>query len=125
MYEYRAKIINVVDGDTIDVDIDLGFHITVRQRCRLAGINTPELRDPDPTVRAKGVEAKRFVEAWVAKHQNAAASPGAVTVRSEKPYPDDKYGRYLADVYCLAHPDDTTGLNAALVDEGLATLMKG
>jgi len=124
VYEYKARIINVVDGDTIDVDIDLGFRITVRQRCRLAGINTPEMRDPDPAIRAKAVEAKQFVEQWVARHQNAAASPGVVAVKSEKPYPDDKYGRYLAYVFCVMHESDST-LNAELLAVGLAVPMKG
>ena len=59
MYIYRVKkITNVVDGDTIDVDIDLGFNISYSQRVRLAGIDTPESRTKDLREKALGLESK-------------------------------------------------------------------
>ena len=46
-YTYKAKLVRCVDGDTMDVDVDLGFHLTARIRCRLLGVNTPERGRPD------------------------------------------------------------------------------
>ena len=54
MYEYKAKLVRVVDGDTIDCEIDLGFDITVRQRVRFAGINAPESRTRDLEEKKRG-----------------------------------------------------------------------
>ena len=48
-YTYKAKLVRCVDGDTMDVDVDLGFHLTARIRCRLLGVNTPERGRPDFT----------------------------------------------------------------------------
>ena len=62
MYTYAARLVRVVDGDTVDLDIDLGFHITVRERFRLAGIDTPELRDRNTELRAAAYEAMRYLE---------------------------------------------------------------
>jgi len=81
-YLYKAIIVNAVDGDTLDVDVDLGFRITMRQRVRLYGINTPERGD------AGHLDAKEAVSRHVGKE---------VTIRSHKP--EDKYGRWLATVY--------------------------
>ena len=59
MYEYRVKkLIKVVDGDTIDVEIDLGFDISITQRVRLAGIDTPESRTRDLAEKELGLEVK-------------------------------------------------------------------
>ena len=63
MYEYRVKkLINVVDGDTIDVDIDLGFDISLSKRVRMAGIDTPESRTTDKIEKALGLEAKEYLK---------------------------------------------------------------
>jgi micrococcal nuclease len=60
MYEYRVKqVLRVVDGDTIDVDIDLGFDISFTSRVRLAGIDTPESRTTDKKEKALGLEVKQ------------------------------------------------------------------
>ena len=63
MYEYKTKIVKVVDGDTVDVDIDLGFGVWLRkQRVRLFGINTPESRTRDLEEKARGLAAKDRVK---------------------------------------------------------------
>ncbi len=63
MYHYKAKLLRVVDGDTIDVDIDLGFDVWLRkQRIRLAGIDTPESRTRNKAEKALGLQAKAFLE---------------------------------------------------------------
>ena len=62
MYHYKAKLLRVVDGDTIDVDIDLGFDVWLRkQRIRLAGIDTPESRTRNKAEKALGLKAKEFL----------------------------------------------------------------
>jgi micrococcal nuclease len=58
MYTYKAKLDRVVDGDTLDANIDLGFDVTVRKRIRLAGINTPESRTRDLEEKKRGLAAK-------------------------------------------------------------------
>ena len=64
MYEYRAKIRRVVDGDTVDVDIDLGFGVWLKkQRVRLYGIDTPESRTRDLDEKKFGLMAKEFLKA--------------------------------------------------------------
>lgn len=81
-YLYKAKILSIVDGDTLDVIVDLGFRITITQRVRLYGINTPE----------RGQEG--YLEAKNALVPYIGAD---VTIKSYKP--EDKYGRWLGAVY--------------------------
>lgn len=65
MYEYKCKLIKVVDGDTVDVDIDLGFGVWMRkQRIRLYGIDTPESRTRDLEEKKYGLAAKMFLTKW-------------------------------------------------------------
>ena len=62
MYEYKCKLVKVVDGDTIDIDIDLGFGVWLqKQRIRLYGIDTPESRTSDATEKIYGMAAKEFL----------------------------------------------------------------
>jgi endonuclease YncB( thermonuclease family) len=95
-YRYLAEVIGVVDGDTIDVRIDLGFDIVRRERVRIDGINTPEIRTKDAEVKQRGVAAREFVVAWVAEHPRVRLT----TVKDS-----DKYGRYLARVQGLDGSD--------------------
>jgi len=103
-YVYHAQIINVVDGDTVDANVDLGFNIFFKVRLRLNGINTAELKDADATKRAAGNRAKERVTELL-KGRN-------VVIESRK---IDKYGRYLADIYL-----DSVNINQQLITEGLA-----
>lgn len=86
MYEYKAKIINVVDGDTFDLDVDLGFHIGHKIRVRLLGIDTPEIRGNKE--KELGLICKKFAENFVGKD---------VVVKSEKDMDakTDSFGRWL------------------------------
>jgi micrococcal nuclease len=90
MYEYAARLVRVVDGDTLVLILDLGFSITRTETVRVAGVDTSELNSPDPLVRAAAQIAKSFVEAQL--------SGAVIKVQTAKPYPTDKYGRYLATV---------------------------
>ena len=89
MYEYRVKkITKIVDGDTIDVDIDLGFNVSFSQRVRLAGIDTPESRTTDKYEKELGLEVKKKLAELLANAKD-------VVIRTEKPDSSEKYGRIL------------------------------
>ena len=93
MYEYYVREVkNIVDGDTIDVVIDLGFNVLFEQRVRLAGIDTPESRTSDKAEKALGLEAKEYLK----KHIKAAKN---IVIRTEKMDSSEKYGRILGWVY--------------------------
>lgn len=89
MYEYHVKKVNnVVDGDTIDVEIDLGFDISFSSRVRLAGIDTPESRTKDKTEKTLGLEAKEYVKSKIKDAKE-------VVIKTEKMDSSEKYGRIL------------------------------
>lgn len=111
MYEYNIKkVTKVVDGDTIDVDIDLGFNISYSQRVRLAGIDTPESRTKDAREKALGLEVKD-------KIKKAIESAKTVVIKTELPDSTEKYGRILGWVYL---DGAAKSLNEQLIDEGYA-----
>ena len=111
MYEYNIKkVTKVVDGDTIDVDIDLGFNISFAQRVRLAGIDTPESRTKDAREKALGLEVKNKVK-------SAIDSAKTVIIKTELPDSTEKYGRILGWVYL---DGAAKSLNEQLIDEGYA-----
>ena len=90
MYEYRCKVLRIVDGDTIDVDIDLGFGIWIhKERVRLAGIDTPESRTRDLTEKAFGLASKQFV-----KDIMPIGSQQIIKTQKDK---TGKFGRILGD----------------------------
>jgi micrococcal nuclease len=111
MYEYFVKEVkNVVDGDTIDVIIDLGFDILFSSRVRLAGIDTPESRTTDKAEKALGIEAKEYLK----KHLKDAKS---VVIRTEKMDSSEKYGRILGWVYVNG---ESESLNNKMINDGYA-----
>ena len=89
MYTYKAKLDRVIDGDTIDVDIDLGFDIQIKKRVRFAGINTPESRTRDLEEKARGLAAKDRVKAILAENPTFTLQSNEV----------GKYGRVLGLIY--------------------------
>jgi len=108
MYEYAIKeIVKVVDGDTIDILIDLGFDLTKKERVRLAGIDTPESRTRDLEEKAMGLEAKDFL---TRRLKDGKAS--GLRVKTEK---DGKYGRMLGWILC-----GETNINNEMVYRGYA-----
>ena len=111
MYEYYVKKVeNVVDGDTIDVLIDLGFDILFASRVRLAGIDTPESRTKDLAEKSLGLEAKEYLK----KHLKDAKS---VIIKTEKMDSSEKYGRILGWVYV---DGNTISLNDMMINDGYA-----
>jgi micrococcal nuclease len=90
MYEYTAKITRVVDGDTVDALIDLGFDIHVKKRIRLYGINTPETRTRDKEEKSRGLAAKARLEDILDQDNNI------VTIKS---HGVGKFGRCLGELF--------------------------
>jgi micrococcal nuclease len=105
-YLYRARVIKVVDGDTFDAQVDLGFTVTVTVRFRMIGIDTMEVNDKDTVKRALAMQAKLFC---VDKMLNKD-----VIMQT---YKTDKYGRWLAEVYL---PSETKTVNVQLLEAKLA-----
>lgn len=103
-YVYNARIVNVVDGDTIDMLVDLGFHTYIKDRFRLSGINTAEMNSTDAVERKLAQDAKQWMMSFLNKD---------VVIKSMK---KDKYGRYLAYIY----KDSDISLNDQMLSLGLA-----
>ena len=111
MYEYFVEEVkSVVDGDTIDVVIDLGFDILFASRVRLAGIDTPESRTTDKAEKALGLEAKEYLK----KQLKDAKS---VVIRTEKMNSSEKYGRILGWVYING---ESESVNNKMINDGYA-----
>jgi micrococcal nuclease len=95
MYEYRARCVNVVDGDTLDLVVDVGLYLTARARCRISGINTPELHAKDDAERDRAARAKAFVIDALSMTAEQRADSWPLKIRT---YKSDSFGRWLADV---------------------------
>ena len=110
-YIYRIKnIFLVVDGDTIDADIDLGFSISLEKRIRLAGIDTPESRTTDLKEKALGLESKE----WLKKKVEGAKN---ILIKTELPDSTEKYGRIIGHLFIN---NESTSLNDQMIVEGYA-----
>ena len=109
MYTYKATLDRVVDGDTIDANIDLGFDITIHKRIRLAGIDTPESRTRDLEEKKRGLASKdKLIE---------ILGNGDFILESKEV---GKYGRVLGTLY-----KDDMNINDTLVNEGFAVEYNG
>ena len=110
-YVYRIRSVHkVVDGDTIDADIDLGFDISLTKRIRLAGIDTPESRTTDAYEKKLGLEVKDWL-----KHRLEFAKD--ILIKTELPDSTEKYGRIIGHLYING---EVTSINNQMIDEGYA-----
>jgi micrococcal nuclease len=107
---YVKKVTKIVDGDTIDVEIDLGFNISYSQRVRLAGIDTPESRTTDKYEKALGLEVKK-------KLGELIANAKTIVIKTELPDSSEKYGRILGWLYL---DGAEKSVNEALIAGGYA-----
>ena len=104
MFEYKCKVTKVVDGDTVDVDIDLGFGVWLRdQRVRLYGIDTPESRTSDPFEKQYGKAATEFLKKWL--------DGGDITIKTHKDG-RGKFGRILGELWVF-----DTNVNKKMIEE--------
>ena len=113
-YWYTGKVLNVVDGDTVDLMIDLGFSIHHKIRVRLYGVNTPESRTKDAAEKEMGLKAKEFTKDWLHNHETVFIK----TVVDK----NEKYGRVLAELYSSGDIDSPTTacLNKDIIESGYA-----
>ena len=115
-YIYRIKSVNkVVDGDTIDASIDLGFDISLEKRIRLAGVDTPESRTTDLKEKAMGLESKE----WLKKKLEGAKD---IIIKTELPDSTEKYGRIIGHLFINGQE---TSLNNQMITEGYALAYDG
>ena len=108
MYTYKAKLVKVVDGDTIDVTIDLGFDVSVKKRVRFEGINAPESRTRDLKEKALGLAAKDRVKAILAENPKFDLESTEV----------GKYGRVLGKIH-ITILDGTESLTQICLNDQL------
>ena len=119
-YNFRVvKINRVVDGDTIDVTIDLGFDLYKKERVRVAGVDTPEKRTRNLEEKALGVDATAWLKQ---KLEETIKGDEELTVRTELVGGTGKYGRLLGWLYIN---EDTVSLNEQMITEGYAHAYDG
>ena len=113
MYEYSCKITRVVDGDTVDCILDLGFSILHKCRVRLYGIDTPESRTRDKDEKARGKIASKFLK-------DAIDNGKKVILRSKLKDSKGKYGRVLGEIVV-----DDININVSMIENYLAVAYFG
>ena len=90
LFTYKVKeVLRIIDGDTLIINIDIGFNLTLSQTIRIKDIDAPELRTIDPLEKAQGIASRTFVENWLKEK--------SLIVQT---YKDDKYGRMLGNFIC-------------------------
>ena len=112
---YSAKVLDVIDGDTLDLVVDLGFDVHFRVRVRLHGINTPESRTSDKAEKELGLKAKAYTKDWTTRHSTVFVK----TVKDKK----EKFGRILAEIY--SDELKTACLNEDIIEAGFARKYNG
>ena len=113
MYEYKCKITRVVDGDTVDIDIDLGFGVWLhKERVRIYGIDTPESRTRDKVEKKYGLMAKEFVKQFV--------KGDSIKLTTQKYDAKGKFGRILGDIIV-----DNKSLSDTMIQEHHAVIYHG
>ena len=109
MYEYRCTVVKIIDGDTVDVDIDLGFGIWMhKERIRLLGIDTPESRTRDKEEKKYGLAAKKYLTEML-------NDEGGIVLKTKKDA-EGKFGRILGELWRTTDNADKS-INQYLVDE--------
>ena len=114
IFVYRARLVRVVDGDTCDLTVDVGFHMTTTQRFRLLGINTPELHSKDLTERERAVAATQALTSMLSQ----GGGDWPLLVRTQK---SDAFGRWLAEIWI---ENNSLHVNDALLAGGFAVPFK-
>jgi micrococcal nuclease len=124
-FKYRIKALEkVVDGDTIDVAIDLGFDVCTSQRVRLLGIDTPESRTSDKEEKPFGLLSKKKLKEWCLKAVASEKDDIEMEIRCPEADSRGKFGRVLAEVW--VREDETwTNVNKWMCDNGYAVPYTG
>ena len=114
MYTYKIDVLKVIDGDTIDANIDLGFDVSVKKRIRFMGINTPESRTRDLEEKELGIDATNWLKE---KLESTLDGDDQLFIRTELVGGTGKYGRLLGWCYI---GDSEVSLNEQMITEGYA-----
>jgi micrococcal nuclease len=104
MYNYNAMVFRIIDGDTVVLDIDLGFTIHWKSSCRLWGVNTPELRSKDESIKDNALKSRQYLV--------EALPLGSKVVINSKEL--DKYGRPLVEIFA-----NGVNINEDIISKGL------
>ena len=119
-FKYRVSSLEkVVDGDTIDVNIDLGFDVCTKQRVRLLGIDTPESRTSDKEEKVFGLLSKKKLKEWCLKAVASEKDDIEIELRCPEADSRGKFGRGLAEVW-VGEDGNWTNVNKWMCDEGYA-----
>ena len=118
-YIYRAKLDRVIDGDTVDALIDVGFDIWFKKRIRFKGIDTWESRTRNLDEKKKGLAAKKRLEELLLE---VSSKPGYFRIRS---YGLGKYGRVLGEIFIMDEAGVQWNINDTLITEGHAYVYEG
>ena len=110
MYIYKCEILKVIDGDTLDVMIDLGFNIKMKERVRLLGVDTPEVFGPKTVTEGKA--ASDFTKTWVETQQKLK---GRFELHSKKYDAREKYGRVLGTIKFVSEAGTVEDLSETLI----------
>jgi micrococcal nuclease len=117
MYEYRCKVVHIVDGDTVDVDIDLGFGVWLKkERIRMFGIDTPESRTRDLEEKKYGLAAKKFITEML-------DDEGGIVLKTRKDA-EGKFGRILGELWRTTNYADKS-INDYMIDKRHAVAYHG
>lgn len=111
MYEYKCLTVRVIDGNTIDAEVDLGFNVLVRQRIKLHGVNAPDIKSYNEDIKILAQKAKQRLTELIGKEFYCN------TVMNKR----GKAGRTLGYVYVIDENENRIDVNQILIDEGLAT----
>ena len=120
MYEYKAKLVRVIDGDTIDCMIDLGFDIWFKARVRMYGINTPESRTRDKEEKKRGLLAKARLKELLIKDNRGDYFIINTLIDKKNKKEKGKFGRVLGTIIV-----NDININKQLIDEGHAVAYFG
>ena len=112
MYEYRVEVDRVIDGDTVDVIIDLGFEVFVKERVRLAGLDAPEVRTRDLFEKEKGIVTKDWLQDRL---NDAYESDAPIILRTTQYNPRGKFGRCIGTLHI-----NEVNINEEMLEKGLA-----
>jgi endonuclease YncB( thermonuclease family) len=115
MYTYHATLDRVVDGDTVDMNIDLGFNVWVKKRVRLHHVDTPEKRTRDLLEKVFGYLASDYVSIALGKAKS-------MVIKTSIDGPTDKYGRVLGEIWC---DNDVYSINDQLIQKRYAVKYEG
>jgi micrococcal nuclease len=111
MYDYKCLTMRVIDGSTIDAEIDLGFNVLVRQRIKLHGVNAPDIKSSDPKEKERAQKARNRLAELVGKEFYCH------TIMNKR----GKAGRTLGHVHIMDANENRIDVNQILINEGLAT----